>query len=203
MKIVGLTGNSGSGKSTLANYLHDKYNVGVIDADKIGHEMLKKGSPAYDELIQIFGHEILDNKDDIDRKALGAIVFSDPEELAKLNQISHYHITVAIKQIIKEKASKGCPLLIIDAAILLQSQVKELVDTVWVVISEEQLRIKRLLARDSVSKEAILKRIGAQWSNQRYIDQADVVIENTGDIAAFYEACDQLYKEISLNGGTQ
>lgn len=203
MKIVGLTGNSGSGKSTLANYLHDQYNVGVIDADKIGHEMLKKGSPAYDELIEVFGHEILDNKGDIDRKALGAIVFSDPDELLKLNKISHYHITNAIKEMIKEKVAKGCALLIIDAAILLQSQVKELVDTVWVVISEEHLRVKRLLARDTVGKEAVLKRIRAQWSNQRYIDQADVVIENTEDIAAFYEACDQLYNQISLDGGTQ
>lgn len=195
MKVVGLTGNTGSGKSTVATYFADKYKATIIDCDKLGHEMLLKGSPAYSQLIQVFGNEVMDEQGNISRQCLRKVVFSDQNLLSKLNEISHYHIYEAVKEAIKNAKTKGEKLTIVDAALLLQSDVKELVEDVWVVISDQKMRINRLLSRDHLSKEQIMKRINAQWDNEKFVEHADVVIYNTEDLVKLYSQCDKLYIE--------
>lgn len=198
MKIIGLTGNSGSGKSTVAEYFKEKHHAYIIDADKVGHQILKKESPAFDELISIFGEEMKDEKGDISRPLLRKMVFDDQEKLMQLNKISHYYITKQILDeisVIKQYDNQPYSAIIIDAALLLQSEIKNYVDLVWVVLSDEGHQLDRLKSRDHLSSEDIKRRLASQWKNEDFLPYADEVIYNKTNLDDLYEACDRLYEK--------
>ena len=181
-KITGLTGGSGSGKSTAADELRLLGAV-VIDADKIGHDIILKGHPAYDDIVKYFGEEILLPDGEINRKALGKIVFSDPDKLNKLNNMTHPRITDEIRRIISENPDRE---IVIDAAVLLDCEgIKNLCGKVIVVCADTDMRINRISSRDSISPEAAKARIFAQRSDAELTAFADIVWHNNGSESEF------------------
>ncbi|WP_105615903.1 dephospho-CoA kinase [Vallitalea okinawensis] len=200
--VIGMTGNSGSGKSTVATYFKDAYNVNVIDGDKIGHQMLEKDSPAFDELVQQFGEGVIDDvTGHISREKLRSIVFADSKQLSALDRISHYHICKFIfNQIheIKTYQSLKYSAIIVDAVKLLESDLIHYTDTIWVVISDIEKRKERLLNRDGLSIEAIEKRLASQWKNKEYIERADEIISNDTNLDELFKACDALAVKYNL-----
>lgn len=200
--VIGLSGNSGSGKSTVANYFEDAYNVLVIDGDKVGHQMLEKDSPAFDELVQQFGEGIIDNvTGHISREKLREVVFTDSQQLGALDRISHYHICKFIYdqiQEIKTYQSHKYSAIIVDAVKLLESDLIHYTDTIWVVISDIEKRKERLLSRDSLTIEAIEKRLSSQWENEKYIEKADEVINNATNLEELFKVCDALAVKYNL-----
>lgn len=182
MFVIGLTGNTGSGKSIVAKCLQ-RHNMLVIDSDKIAHEIIKKGKPAYNELITIFGQTLLDEDFEINRKKLGDIVFSDRKKLDQLTKCTHKHIIIEIKNIINcNKDNESIKGLVIDAPLLIEAGLDKIVDEVWVVYSDTQIRLDRIIDRDHITREQAHNRINSQMKWEELSKYADVIIINNSTV---------------------
>lgn len=180
MKIIGLTGGTGSGKGFVASYLK-KNGAYIIDADEIAHDIILKGRPAYNELVEFFGEGILDEDRNIIRKALGKIVFSDGEKLKVLNECTHKHIGLEVEKRAEEAAKMNdtYKFVVYDAPLLLDTDFKEKCDEVWVVFADAETRANRIMERDGISKSDAENRIASQKDWEFYKNAADVVIDNS------------------------
>ncbi len=183
MKVIGLTGGTGSGKSVVSKSLAEAGAV-IVDADKIAHEIILKGEPAYQEIIEYYGTGILDEEGNIIRKKLGEIVFNDKEKLAFLNQCTHKYITAEVKKQIAEAKEEGtATAIIVDAPLLLEAKLETVCDLVWVVYAEPEVRAQRVMARDGITYELAKARIANQKSWEEYKAAADAVIDNSKDLS--------------------
>ena len=194
MKVIGLTGGTGSGKSVVSRRLM-AHGAFIIDADRIAHEMIEKGKPAYHDIIAYFGEEILDECGNIIRKKLGNIVFSNREKLDFLNLCTHKYIGEEILSQIrytKEKDIHRC--IIIDAPLLLEADLAGLCDEIWVVFAEESVRARRVMERDSITYQQAKERIGSQKSWEEYKKYADVIIDNSRDLAFLETQIEEILK---------
>ncbi|WP_317366496.1 dephospho-CoA kinase [uncultured Tyzzerella sp.] len=176
--VIGLTGGTGCGKSTVCSILKT-YNTYIIDADKIAHSIIKKGNNAYFELINYFGKDILNSENEIDRKKLGKIVFSDKEKLFYLNNITHKYIIREIKDSINmAKDKQEYNYIVIDAPLLIETNLHKIVDEVWIVHCSLHTRLKRLVKRDNLSEEILIKRINSQTPFEQNKKYANFIIFN-------------------------
>jgi dephospho-CoA kinase len=178
MKIIGVTGGIGSGKSTVSSFLKEMGAV-VIDADLLSHKVTKAGNPAHRKIVEVFGQKILDSSKEINRKKIAEIVFNDKSLLKKLENIVHAEVTKCIRKTLTELKKQGYKgLVVLDVPIPVKNGFLDTVDTVWVVWSPEETRIKRVMKRSGLSREEAVKRINSQFSQDEYIRLADVVIYN-------------------------
>lgn len=181
MIVIGLTGGIGTGKSEAARILRELGGV-IINADQVGHQAYTPHSEIWQEVVKAFGEDILQPNGQIDRKKLGGIVFSDPEEIARLNRIMHPRMAKAVAERIKELEEQGVTVVVVEAAILFEAEWDSLVDEVWSTDSLEEVVVERLHARNGLSEEEVRKRIGAQMSAKERRRRSDVVIDNSGDV---------------------
>ncbi len=173
--ILGVTGSIGSGKTTAAK-IFSKYHYSRIDADEIGHELLKSNKKIKNKILKEFGKGILDKNNNINRKKLGKIVFNYKAKLKKLNSIMHPAIINEIKNQINKSKNKN---IVIDSPLLLETDAKNLVDEVVVVKSD----IKYISRRNkNFSKEYIKKISKSQMPMKEKIRHADYVVDNNGDL---------------------
>lgn len=181
-KIIGITGSIATGKSTVTEIIR-KNGYQVIDADNIAHELMRKGKINYNNIVDYFGYSILDENDEIDRKKLGNIVFSDRKKLEDLNDLTHDNIFNKIVILI-EKSDKD--IIFLDIALLFESFKKYItdlgIDQIWLVYTTSDLQLKRLIKRNSLDKEEAKKRIDSQMGIDDKISKADVVLYNTKDV---------------------
>lgn len=179
LKIIGITGGSGSGKSFISHFFK-RDGIVIISADEVARFVVRKGMPCLDEITESFGREILNEDGTLNRKKLGKIVFQDASRLKLLNTITHKYIEQEIiHRIGKLENTIG---VVIDAAVLLESELKKYTGIIIAVIAERELRISRLVTRDDISAEEAAMRIDAQHPNSYYADKADFVIYNNGDL---------------------
>lgn len=196
MKVIGLTGGTGSGKSVVSKSLAAAGAV-IVDADKIAHEIILKGEPAYQEIIEYYGTGILDGEGNIIRKKLGEIVFNDKEKLAFLNQCTHKYITAEVKrQIVEAKAEGTATAIIVDAPLLLEAKLETVCDLVWVVYAEPEVRAQRVMARDGITYELAKARIANQKSWEEYKAAADAVIDNSKDLSYLEGQLNEILKTL-------
>jgi len=187
-KIIGITGPIASGKSIVADFFMHK-GVPVINADKIGHEILLN-EKIKDQIIRCFGDLILKNGE-IDRKKLGKIVFHDTQKLHELNAIVHPSL---IKEILTRLENNTKPVIAIDAALLLQWNMNELCNHVILVTAPENIRIERLLKHSNLSFEEARDRVRAQ---QKFSGKdADFVIINDGSFEELNTQVEFIWKHI-------
>jgi dephospho-CoA kinase len=182
MIIIGLTGGIGTGKSEAARILQGLGAV-IINADQVGHEAYTPHSETWQEVVKAFGEGILQPSGEIDRRKLGGIVFSDPEQLARLNRIMHPRMAKMVAERIKELAERDTSVVVVEAAILFEAGWDSLVDEVWSTDSPEELVIQRLQARNGMSEEEATKRIGVQMPAEERRKRSDVVLDNSGEVA--------------------
>jgi dephospho-CoA kinase len=185
MRVIGLTGGIGSGKTTIAKFLSALGAV-IIDADKVGHEALSPGSPVRDGVVAAFDKEILLPDGNIDRRALGKIAFSSPENMAKLNRIMHPWMYDTMKSRIEEFRRRGEKVVVLDAAILLEAGWQSLVDEVWVTKASPEIVIQRLKAREDGLSEADVERV----------KQADIIINTDCSLAEVEAAVKKLWEDM-------
>lgn len=187
MKIIGLTGGTGSGKSVVSRYMEEQGAI-IVDADLVSRKIVEQGEPAYLEICSYFGTDILDTDGSILRRKLGEIVFHDKEKLAFLNQCTHHYIREEmLNQIEAAKKEGKASYIILDAPLLFEAKLEELCDAVWVVYADVKVRAKRVMERDGITYELAMARISNQKSWEEYKAKADIVIDNSGDIAHLQE----------------
>jgi dephospho-CoA kinase len=177
--IIGITGPIGSGKSFVASELA-LLGTHVIDMDIIARELVEPGMPALSEIRDEFGPDYILEKGTLNRRALGRLVFSDPEALRRLNGIMFPKLVKAAKERLDEVFGQH-ELLAVDAAVLYQAGLDKLVDKVIAVTAEEEVRTARIMERDKLTYEEALARISGQGELDEIARRsADLVIENSG-----------------------
>lgn len=194
--IIGLTGGIGCGKTMILEHLKNEYDGFVIEADKVGHSIMDYNTEGYDKVVEAFGEHIVNNegvKPYIDRKILGQIVFNDKEKLALLNNITHPLIHKKIVGLIEDAASK---LVIIEAAILLDSSLKDLCDVLWYVYAKDEVRLERLQKYRNIDNSKALQVIKNQPSEEEYRSACHIIIDNSYDKENTFEQI-----KINLPGG--
>ncbi len=174
MKIIGVTGGTGSGKSTLCKLLSG-FGAEVIDADEIARSITKKGGKAYPEILSYFKKGILYPDGEINRKALAEIVFSDKKSLDALNDITHKHVFSEMKRRMTESKAE---VVVLDVPLLFSSKFPFKCDLTVGVTADKEERIKRIMLRDGLSREEILKRMENQITDKELFDKADVTVLN-------------------------
>ncbi len=179
MKIIGITGGIGAGKSTVSAEFA-RLGATVVDADKISRRVSARGGAAYDEIVSGFGRKILEPNGEIDRKALGRIVFANPQKLELLEKITHKHIFNEMKNRI-EKCDTAVAVL--DVPLLFNSDFPFKCDVKVAVVAEPETRCRRIMARDNISRDMATARMKNQLSNEEYRRLADVCFENNGGMA--------------------
>ncbi|MFN7250688.1 MAG: dephospho-CoA kinase [Anaerobacillus sp.] len=179
--IIGLTGGIASGKSTVSNLIKLE-GIPVVDADLIAREVVEKGETAYEQIVKVFGTEILTVDGTLDRKKLGSIVFSDEHKRFLLNDIVHPAIRVRMQEKIEQWKQEGFKTIVLDIPLLYESKLTNLVEKVIVVYVDQQLQKERLKNRDQYSDEEALSRINAQLPLKEKITYADEVIHNNGSL---------------------
>jgi len=182
--LIGVTGSITAGKSTGCKMLQE-FGAQVIDADKLGHQCYLPGTESYKEVIHTFGQQILNQDGTVDRKALGTIVFNDPSQLKKLTDITWPAINNLAQVEFKKLKSQGAEIVIIEAAVLIESKLYNLCDEVWAIVITPEVAIQRLAERNNMTKEEALKRINTQLSNEERSKYANVIIYNQSTIEEF------------------
>jgi dephospho-CoA kinase len=182
MLRLGLTGGMAVGKSTVASMLR-AHDCPVLDADTIGHELLEEGQDAYKEVVATFGIDVLDQHENIDRAALGKIVFADPEKLKVLNAILHPRIRKVVEDWFAALARSSDPpeVAVVEAALLYESHFNESLDKMMVCWCRPGQQLERMLERGLTEDEA-KQRIAAQMSNEEKLKLADATIDCSGTI---------------------
>jgi len=196
MKIIGLTGGIGSGKSTVTDYLIAR-GFPVLDADKIAREIVLPGSEMLIQLVSVFGKAILMQDGSLDRKKLGAIVFSDAEKKKTLDGLMHTRILELIHdRILQYREESVNKVIFIDAPLLFETGLDKSASETWVIDVDEETRIKRIMERDGLKREDIAMRISNQMTRDEKNKRADVILDNTGDQETLYQQIEQLLQKI-------
>lgn len=182
MITIGLTGGIASGKSTVSAMLRE-LGAHVIDADQVGHAVYEPGVPAWDQLVQAFGREIVGEDGRIDRKKLGPIVFADPARLQTLNSIVHPLMRKMTEDRLEALRQEGITTIaVIEAAILIEGGWASLVDEIWVTAVPESVALERLVGRNGLTPEQAEARIRSQMGNEERKQYALRVIDTAGSL---------------------
>jgi dephospho-CoA kinase len=183
MRVFGLTGGIGTGKSTVARMFREE-GLAVVDADRIAREITAPGTPAHDAIVRRFGREILLPGGGIDRKRLGDTVFSDPGARVELEAITHPEITRGIAAELARLESQGRGVAIVEAALIHETGRRGRFEAVIAVRCDRDRQVRRLVQRDGISEEQVLRRIASQMDADEKARASEHVIDNSGDLAS-------------------
>ena len=194
MLKIGITGGIGSGKSTVCS-IFKCLGIPVFQADEEGRRILAEDKEAKEEVVKLFGGDVLSNNQ-LDRKKIADVVFSDKQKLEQLNAIIHPRVRQAFLDWAKKQETK---FVIDEAAILFESGAYKVLDAVIVVTAPEKLRIARVMKRDGISEAAIRDRMKNQWSYAEKIKKAAFVIQNDEENLVIPQVID-IFNQISSKG---
>ena len=190
---IGLTGNIATGKSTVTEYLKQRGAL-AIDADRVSHQVMEPGNPAFDGVVREFGRSVLNERGEIDRRKLGEIVFGDPEKLGRLEQIVHPAVFSWVYSRIKSSPAK---VVLLEAIKLLEAgAMAALCDEIWVVTASPEAQVQRALDHRGMPEEETRRRMGMQSPQAAKVNQADRVIDNNGALADLYAQLDQIWADL-------
>jgi dephospho-CoA kinase len=193
--VIGLTGGIASGKSAASAMLTERGAL-VIDADKVGHEAYQRGGGCYEKVVAAFGQDVVSPDGEIDRKALGGKVFGDPALRKRLESIVWPWMRDTMDKRLADLRRQGTPVVVLEAAVLIEADWTPITDQVWVVVVPPELARERLMARNGLTAEQADARIGAQLTNEERIKHAQVVIENTGTLDELRTKVDAEYGKL-------
>lgn len=191
--VIGLTGNIAVGKSVVRQ-MAQHLGAYPIDADALSHQAMQPGAPAYKPVVETFGQLILDSDKRINRQMLASIVFSNPAALKKLEDITHPIIRQAIAALVTRAKQ---PVIIIEAIKLLDGDLADAVDEVWVVNSKPETQYRRLLEKRKMSAEEAKQRMLSQGAQADKLKRANVVIQNDGNVEETWKQVQAAWTGIS------
>ncbi|HHT65332.1 MAG TPA: dephospho-CoA kinase [Clostridiales bacterium] len=194
MKTIGLTGGIASGKTTVSKILQE-FGVPVIDADMVYSRLTQNGKPVWQAVLHTFGKKYFRPDGELDRKALGSLVFQNSKAREKLNRITHPIVKDEMLRIRKYiEQEQNPPLIVMDVPLLFESGWHQWMDEVWVVAVPKKMQIARLMQRDGLTREEALLRIHSQLDMEEKRKMAHRVIDNSQSIS---ETKDQIKKILS------
>ena len=196
MKVIGLTGNIASGKSVVASMFED-LGAKVIDVDDIARKIVEPNETAWKKIVDTFGQNILNPDSTINRKKLGEIIFNDYEKRKILNGITHPKIIQNARDKVEKYKNEMVEVVIIEAALIVEKGgLKDLIEKLIVVTSDEVSQIERLTERNGFSKEEALSRINSQMPTSEKVKHADYIIDNSGTTSETENQVKKLWHEI-------
>jgi dephospho-CoA kinase len=191
-RIIGITGNIACGKTAVGHMLLELGAERYIDADAVVHKLYQSGQAIAVKVAEAFGPEVVAANGDIDRKALGTIVFQDSAAMRRLEEIVHPAVSQALANELARVSPSG--IVIIDAVKLLEGDSGKFCQSKWIVICPQELEYERLVARNNLNPEEAWARISAQVSVDQRLPLVDEIIDNSGSledtrrqVAAAYE----------------
>jgi dephospho-CoA kinase len=194
MKFIGITGGVGAGKSKILGYIQKHYKCEIYLADEVAHLVKQPGTECYVKLLGILGEDVAGAEGLIDRQAMAEKIFANPALLGQVNDIIH----PAVKKILMErldaaKSAGEVELFFVEAALLIETGYRSLVDEMWYVYSDEEIRRKRLRKLRGYSDEKISRIMSHQLTEERFRESCDFVIDNSG---LFEDSCRQIDKKL-------
>lgn len=199
--VIGLTGNIAVGKSVVRQMLQH-LGAYTIDADNLAHQVMQPNAPAYKPVVETFGKMILSEDGRINRAALGKLVFANPQALKKLEAITHPYIRQATDALVKRSKQR---VVVIEAIKLLESDLKDNVDAIWVVDASRENQFRRLVQKRKMPQEDAKQRILAQGKADAKRQQAHVVIQNDGNVEETWKQVQKHWNGVrqQIAGGAQ
>ena len=201
MRIIGITGPTGAGKTTALHALVD-LGAAVIDCDGVYHDLTENSAPMLDELRRRFGDGIFDSDGALQRKVLGTIVFGDEGSLADLNAITHRYVNDEVDRRLDQARGEGRPAAAVDAIALLDSDLRDKCHCTVAVTAPDEVRVRRIMARDGIGEEYARLRLAAQKPVEYFEHNSDYTLRNDGeDPAEFYRRARALFEPLIFQGG--
>jgi dephospho-CoA kinase len=182
VKVFGITGNIASGKSSVAR-MFEELGARIIDADDVARAVVEPGEPAWKEIADEFGKEVIEPGGRINRKKLAEIVFSDEARRGKLNDITHPRIRERIRELLGEYERGGAQVVMVEATLIVErGGLMSLLDGLIVVTADEETQIERLVREKGYTREEAVSRLGAQMPAGEKVKYGDYVIDNSGPL---------------------
>jgi dephospho-CoA kinase len=195
MRLIGLTGGIATGKSTVAAMLAARGGA-VIDADVLAREVLVPGAPAFDEVVATFGPGVLGESGAVDRGALGAVIFADPERRGALERITHPRINALMQERILEALQSGAPLVVADIALLFERRREDAFEGILLVYAPPAIQLQRIRERDGLDDVDAQRRLVAQLPIEEKRARATWEIDNGGTREATTAQVDDWWAQV-------
>jgi dephospho-CoA kinase len=186
-RIIGLTGGIGTGKTTVSNYLAHRYQLPVLDADIYAREAVQINSPVLSKIFERYGSGVQLPDGSLNRKSLGSIVFSDPDERKWLEQQIHPYVRSRFES---EVSSVVDPRVVLVVPLLFEANMTDLVTEIWVVSCSPEQQLRRMMERDRLSLEEAQVRLNSQLPLEEKIARADVILDNSSTPEALLKQVD-------------
>ena len=199
MKKIGITGGVGSGKTIILNYLKEKYNAEIVVADEVAHLLEAKGMDCYNELVNTFGKSILDDDENIDKKKFASVLFSNEENVNIVNSIVHPRVNQYIFDKMDEAQNNDISLFIVEAALLLENGYDRILDELWYIFVDKNIRRERLKINRGYSDEKIDSIFKSQMSDEEYKKHCVFVIDNNNTVEETYSQIDKYLSTLMIS----
>lgn len=189
MKTIGITGGVGAGKSEILNYIDKNYNCKIVLADKLAYELESPGNECFEQIVDVIGSECLDRDGFIDKKKMAALIFSDPKILDKVNGILHPAVKKYVLNLINS-INDQYDYFFLEAALLIEEEYDKILDELWYIRADAEVRRKRLKDSRGYSDEKIDSIFESQLSDEVFLKHCKTVIDNNGNLTETYNQID-------------
>lgn len=196
MKIIGITGGVGCGKSEVIRYIMKKYNCYVIFADDVAKQLQQKGNLCYDRIVELLGKEILSTDGEIDKGKMAAKIFANESLLERVNEIIHPAVyDFVLERIAEHKEKSEIDFFIIEAALLIECGYGKIVDEMWYVYTEDEIRRERLKKSRGYSDEKISQIFSSQLSYEEFKNASSFIVDNNDSVENTQKQIDDKLEE--------
>ncbi len=183
MRLIGITGGVGSGKSEVLKYIEEHYYCRVYLADQVAHEVKKPGQPCYRQLVGLLGKGVLSPDGSIDRTVMASRIFVDRKLLQKVNDIVHPAVQQYLMDRVEEaRRDPRTELFFIEAALLIETGYKDIVDEMWYVYASEGTRRQRLIKERGYTDQRVTQIMRQQLSEEAFREKSDFILDNDGPL---------------------
>lgn len=192
MKTIGITGGVGAGKSLVLNYIKEHYRAKIYMADDIANYLKEPGQSCYQPMIDLLGEDILDEDKRIDKAKMAEKIFAQRDLLQKVNAVIHPAVKAYVCAEIETTCKKNeQDFFILEAALLIEEHYDEILDELWYIRADEEVRSERLKASRNYSDEKIRNIMNNQMPDAVFMEHCKVVIENNGDLEKTFRQIDE------------
>lgn len=180
MHIIGIAGNSGAGKSTVSTIMKNNLNALIIDADSLVKKRQKPGNEYYNQVVELFGEEILKKDKSIDRGAVAERIFTNEEAREKLNALTFACVRNVTQELIDQNAERE--FVVLDFPLLFEGKFDEICDAIVIVVADNETKINRIMERDKITRRQAIDRLSSQKSEEFLKSKADYIVDNSSKI---------------------